>query len=339
MTVTVSPSQAKDLVIHAIKRKIVPMLHGSPSSSKSSIVRQIAEMANLEMIDIRLSQFDPVFLLGLPDINGDLASLIPFDMFPMVGMKLPAGKSGWLIFFDEFNSCNRSVAAACYKIILDRMIGQQFLHSKAHVVLAGNLATDNAIVNEMSTAMQSRVVHLQVEMTKDDWIKWAIEAEIDTRVITFIENRPSLLMKFDPNHDDFTYPCPRGYEFVSNIIKGTPFDRDLLPLVQGSIGEGVGLEFFNFCQLKDHLPSMAQVLKDPENCEIPEKPTYKYAMTGILIDGINPSTATKVMKYLERFPMEYCYLVVRMCIRLQPVLLENKEIDDWVTSNANKFYG
>jgi hypothetical protein len=100
MTVQVSPSQAKELVIHAIKRKVVPMLHGSPSSSKSSIVRQIAEMANLEVIDIRLSQFDPVFLLGLPDVQGPLASLIPFDLFPLEGMDLPKGKAGWIIFLN-----------------------------------------------------------------------------------------------------------------------------------------------------------------------------------------------------------------------------------------------
>lgn len=339
MTVTVSPSQAKELVIHALKRKIVPMLHGSPSTSKSSIVRQIAEMANLEVIDIRLSQFDPVFLLGLPDVQGPLASLIPFDLFPLEGMSLPKGKAGWIIFLDEFNSCNRSVQSAAYKVVLDRMIGQAHLHPKARVVLAGNLATDNAIVNDMSTAMQSRVVHLEVAMMKKDWVEWAVEAGIDSRVITFIEHRPSLLNSFNPEHSDKTYPCARTWEFTSKIIEGDSFERNLLPLVQGAIGEGAGLEFFNFCQLKDHLPTIQQIVSDPQGCEVPSKPSHRYALASLITEGITSQNADAVMEYLLRLPTEYCYLTVRLAIKANPSLLSNKSIDDWVTFNADKFYG
>lgn len=338
MTVQVSPSQAKELVIHAIKRKVVPMLHGSPSSGKSSIVHQIAKMANFEVIDIRLSQFDPVFLLGLPDVEDHLAKLIPFEVFPLERTPLPKGKSGWLIFLDEFNSCSRAVQAACYKPVLDRMIGQEYLHPKAHIVLAGNLATDNAIVNEMSTAMQSRVVHLEVSMNHADWIKWAIESDIDPKIITYIEHKPSILMKFDPNHDDKTYPCPRGWEFVSKIIVDTPFERDLLPLVQGAIGEGAGLEFYNFCQLKAHIPTFQQIISNPDTCEIPDKPSYKYLLASLITEHLDINNAPAVMTYLARMPTEYCYLVVRMGIRMKPKLLEVPAIDDWVTYNAEKFY-
>ena len=339
MTVAVSPSQAKELVIHAMKRKVVPMLHGSPASSKSSIIHQIAEMANLEVIDIRLSQFDPVFLLGLPDVVDNLASLIPFDIFPLENTPIPKGKKGWIIFFDEFNSCARSVAAAAYKVVLDRMIGQQHIHPKAHIVLAGNLASDNAIVNEMSTAMQSRIVHLEVKMTKDDWVKWAVEAKIDPRVITFVEHRPSLLMKFDPNHDDKTFPSPRGWEFTSKIIIDTDFERSILPLVQGSVGEGAGLEFYNFCQLKDHLPTIQEIITNPNGVEVPDKPSHRYALSSLLVENINEHNADALMQFLQRLPTEYCYLVVRMSVKMNPSLLNNEPIDNWITLNSQKFYG
>ena len=339
MPVQVSPSQTRDLVIHCFKRKLVPMLHGSPSTSKSSIVRQICEQANLQMIDIRLSQFDPVFLLGLPDINEMMAHLIPFDIFPLEDAPLPKGKNGWVIFFDEFNSCTNSVQAASYKIVLDRMVGQAQLHPKARVVLAGNLATDNAIVNEMSTAMQSRVVHLEVKMTKDDWISWAVDAGIDPRVVTFIEHRPSLLHKFDPEHNDKTYPCARTWEFTSHIIKDAPFERNLLPLVQGTVGEGAGLEFFNYCQLKHHLPSITDIIAKPSECEIPTQPAHKYMLTSLIVESIDSSNADPIMEYLLRLPTEYCYLVVRMAIKMQPELLAVDVIDEWLTVNSHKYFG
>ena len=339
MTVTVSPSQAKDLVIHCFRRKIVPMLHGSPSTAKSSIVRQIAEEANLLMIDIRLSQFDPVFLLGLPDIKSLYATLIPFDIFPLEGMALPEGKNGWVIFFDEFNSCNNSVQAASYKIILDRMVGQAQLHSKAKVVLAGNLLTDNAIVNEMSTAMQSRASHLQIKMMPKDFIDYAIRSCLETRMISFLEHRPSLVDKFDPDHDDKTYPCSRNWESVSKIIKDDPFERNLLPLIQGTVGEGAGLEFYNYCQLKHHLPSIGDIIANPHDCEIPSQPAHKYMLTSLIVESINGVNAPAIMEYLLRLPTEYCYLVIRMAIKIDPELLAVDVIDEWLTVNAHKYFG
>jgi len=339
MTVKVSPSQLKPMIIHCFKRKIVPMIHGSPSTGKSSIVRQIAKEANLLVIDVRLSQFDPVFLLGLPDVKKDLAELIPFDIFPLEGQPLPEGKAGWIIFLDEFNSCTKAVQSASYKIVLDRMIGQAHLHSKARVVLAGNLATDNAIVNEMSTAMQSRVTHFEVEMTPRDFLDYAITEKMEPRMITFLEHRPSLVTKFDPEHNDKTYPCSRNWETVSKAITGTDFERWLLPLVQGTVGEGAGLEFYNFCQLKDHLPSFGSIVANPDTCEVPDKPSHRYALASLIVESINTTNAVKVMEYVERLPMEYCYLVVRMAIKMNPELLAVDAIDDWVTTNASRFYG
>ena len=339
MTVTVSPSQAKDLIIHCFRRKIVPMIHGSPSTAKSSIVRQIADEANLLMIDIRLSQFDPVFLLGLPDVKDLFATLIPFNIFPLEGMDLPEGKDGWVIFFDEFNSCNNSVQAASYKIILDRMVGQAKLHPKARVVLAGNLATDNAIVNEMSTAMQSRASHLEIKMLPKDFIDYAVTNKLEPRMITFLEHRPSLVTKFDPDHDDKTYPCSRNWESVSKIIKDTPFERNLLPLIQGTVGEGAGLEFFNFCQLKEHLPSIQEIISNPQSCLVPDQPSHKFALASLIVESITVSNAEPVMQYLQRLPQEHTYLVVRMAIKMTPELLNVDVIDEWVSTNAHRFYG
>ena len=48
---------------------------------------------------------------------------------------------------DEFNSALPSVQAACYKLVLDRMVGQHHLHKKCFIVACGNKETDNAIVD------------------------------------------------------------------------------------------------------------------------------------------------------------------------------------------------
>jgi MoxR-like ATPase len=130
------------------------------------------------------------------------------DIFPVSTDKIPAGKTGWLVLFDEFSSAPLSVQSAAYKIILDRKIGQHNLHPKALMMAAGNLMTDNAVVSPMSTAMQSRLIHLEMEVSLDDWKDWAYKNNVDSRIIAYVNHLPNKLHDFSPDHNDKTFPCP-----------------------------------------------------------------------------------------------------------------------------------
>ena len=111
--------------------------------SRRAIVKSIAEEYNLKMIDLRLAQCDPTDLLGFPHIDGDKARYVPMDTFPLEGDPLPINPvtgiaySGWLLFLDEFNSADKGVQKAAYKLVLDRMTGLYHLHKNVAISAAG----------------------------------------------------------------------------------------------------------------------------------------------------------------------------------------------------------
>ena len=115
-------SQAKSLLVKAMKVKLVPLLVGSPGLGKSQIYQQIADDHNLLLIDLRLGQCDITDLNGFPKIEGDKAGYVPMDTFPIEGDPIPEGYSGWMLLFDELTSALPSLQASSYKIILDRKI-------------------------------------------------------------------------------------------------------------------------------------------------------------------------------------------------------------------------
>ena len=55
-------SQAFDCVSRTIRKKLVPMLVGSPGAGKSALIHSVAKHYNLKLIDVRLSQCDPTDL-------------------------------------------------------------------------------------------------------------------------------------------------------------------------------------------------------------------------------------------------------------------------------------
>ncbi|MBL1322206.1 MAG: hypothetical protein COA63_014275 [Methylophaga sp.] len=304
-TITVSPNELKIYAKRTIEQKLVPYITSSPGMGKSSLVQEIADEGNLMLIDVRLAQCTPEDLNGFPMRVGDKAQFVPFDIFPIVGDKLPEGKNGWLIFLDELSSAPKSVQAAAYKLILDRKVGSFPLHNDVYMVGAGNKAGDKAVVTKMSTALASRIIHFELELQIDQWLAWATEQELDHRILAYINYNNSALMDFEPDNITTTFPCPRTWEFLSKLIKGTKVSNDVLPLVVGTIGAGTGIEFIQFAQIFGSLPSLADIIAKPKSISVPTEGSIRYATLFMLIDKIDSSNIDPILDYIERYPTEF----------------------------------
>lgn len=322
------PSQVKEYVIRCLSAGLVPFIQGSPGIGKSAIIHKIADEFNLQVIDVRLSQCDPVDLQGLPHFdNAGNANFVPFDTFPIENRPLPLGKDGWLLFLDEFNSASKAVQAAAYKLVLDRMVGQHKLHNNCLIVTAGNLATDRAIVNQLSTAMQSRLVHIEMEVNKDDWIMdVAIPYKYDERIVAYISAYPDELMNFQPDHQDKTFACPRTWQFVNALIKERDVADNDIPLLGGAIGTGVAAKFVQFTKVYKTIDSIHKVIKDPMNATIPQRNDLKWAMISHLTQNVDEKNIGKVIQYVMRFEMPFQTLFFRMTMMQNPALQGHPDV-------------
>lgn len=333
----ISISQAKTSVMRILKAGLVPNLLSSPGLGKSALIREIAKENNLKLIDCRLSQLDATGLLGFPTINPERtrSNYAPPEYFPLEGDIIPSGYSGYLLFFDEMNSAPQSVQIAAYQIILDRAIGTHNIHKNVAMVCAGNLMTDRAIVNKMSTAMQSRLVHLEIKVDVDDWVWWATKNKIDHRVIGFIKFRPELLHKFSPDHKDNTFPCPRTWHFVSKLIINEPnITEDFLSVLQGSIGKGVALELFTFLNIYTKLPSIQEIISNPTTTSVPQEPSHKYAVSSLISSHMNIDNAIQCMEYVERLPIEFQVITLQSILKLNPELRNVISVKVWLRNNS-----
>ena len=324
-------NQAADLITVALKAKLVPMIHGSPAIGKSSIVKQIAQQFGLKLIDLRLSQCDPTDLLGLPTFTNGRAGYAPMNTFPIEGDEIPRGYSGWLLFLDEFNSAPMSVQAAAYKLVLDRMVGIHHLHKNVAIVCAGNLESDGAIVQPMSTALQSRLVHLEVEVNNKEWVDWANSKGFDHRITSYIDFRPDQIYTFSADHTDKTYASPRTWEFMNNLLKVSKITRDMLPLMIGTVGEGTAREFYGFCEIQDRLPKLEEIVSKPNTIKVPEEPSVLFALSGSLAANATEENVSSLITFIGRMPAEFQVVCLRNLVRRNKSLLKNPAIIGWIT--------
>lgn len=332
-------SQATRMITIAIKAGLVPFLVGSPGCGKSQVAYQIAKTWGLKLIDLRLGQCDPTDLLGFPHIFGNKGHYVPMDTFPVEGDEIPEGFNGWLLFMDEFNSASTAVQAAAYKIILDRMVGQKKLHKNVAMMCAGNLETDNAIVNPMSTALQSRLIHLELLVDVNEFLDHSSEMKFDHRIHAYIKSFPKSLYTFKPDHTDNTYACPRTWEFGHKLLQHVETDHpDALPLLAGAVSEGEARQFLAYTKVFKNIPTPEEIELDPKNTRIPQEDSILYALTGSIGHNASKKNITPFMTYVERIPMDFQIVCLRDIVRRNKPLLAHPSVTGWVEkTTANLF--
>jgi len=296
-----------------------------------------------------LSQCDPTDLLGFPTVTEGKASYCPMDTFPIAGDDLPpivdvnnapTGKhyDGWLLFLDELPIAPPAVQAAAYKLILDRMVGNHHLHDRVAMVAAGNLESDNALVQPMSTALQSRMMHLELVLSHKEWLEWAYSKGIDFRITSFLQYKPNSLYTFRPDHTDHTYASPRTWEFANRSLsvlnKDLSSDIDALPMLAGNISEGVAFEFIEFCKVESQLPKMTSITMDPASTHVPSEPSVLFLLSGAIAAHAEPAHMENIVKYVMRMPAEFQVVCLREVIKRNTALMGTPAIQKWVASTA-----
>lgn len=345
----VTVSQAGELIEDFIRAGEVPMVTGPPGLGKSAIVSAVAERLNLCLIDVRLAQCDPSDLLGFPKIKdvkkdeqviGERATYIPMDTFPLSFDLIPEGYSGWLVFLDELNAADRAVQKASYKIVLDRMVGSHHLHKNVAMVCAGNHDTDGALVEELSTALKSRLCHISVKSDFASWIGWAEIFGIDHRIRSYLNFSKKSLNTFNREEtDEPTYACERTWEKVHNVITHSRFKvRNKLSLhkLAGVIGQGKAREFLGYLKIFPDLPKIEEIKAAPNTTPVPERPDTLYAMTGQLAGEASYDNIDSLVTYLERFPKEFQVLGLKEIIKKDPGFTTTDAISTWITENNTK---
>jgi len=329
--------QLVECLSRCLEARQVPFVKGAPGIGKSDIIRQVAEKYELKVIDLRLAQCDPTDLQGFPVPRGEKMDYVPPAHFPLAGEEIPAGFKGWLLFLDEYSTAPPSVQAASYKVILDRCVGIHPLHKNVAIVAAGNRETDKAVVYKMSTASQSRLIHYTLKVSYEFWLDWAMTHDIDHRIRAYIKWKPVNLHKFDPNHANDTFPCPRTWEFVHTLIVGRKeLDKIDLANIAGAIGQGTGREFRTFSQIYKKLPTFEEILKNPKGIAIPDKPDVLHALASLISHPDNVKHIENAIEFLERMPIEFQVWTLRDVIRKSPDAINLPKVNEWKQRNAHR---
>lgn len=321
-------SEAKETLEVGIKAKRPVFFWGSPGIGKSQITKQVCDTLDLQMLDVRVGQMDPV------DIRGGLYIKDGMAKWSIPAFLPQEPKSKGVIFLDEMNTAPKSVQAACYQLVLDRAIGEYNLPDNWAIIAAGNLETDKAVANKMSTALANRFIHITLDVDLEEWIAWALANKIRTDIVAFMRFRPGLLHDFNPNSKNKAFPSPRSWEMLSNVMDIGISSALEYDLCSGTVGEGAASEYIGFLKIFRSLPNREQIIMNPNKASVPKDPATLYATCGALSAIASDQNFEAIVTYAGRLPAEFSVLLIRDSVRKEDKLVNTRAFIEWASKNS-----
>ena len=251
----------------------VPLVVGESGIGKTALAKKLAKDNNWTLITIDGNLLKEGEIGGLPtvdsyesiDANGNkfekkTTIYAVHNKLREIDEEINAGRSV-LLFIDEINRCEHTVQQELMNLILNREINGYKLQDNVKILAAMNPSSkygsdfDYQVV-DMDAAQENRFVWLNMEPDYNQWIKWAIDAGIESKVIEFISTFPEYLHKIN---DEDVRATPRSYERVSKTYKMYKEQQDTIPrsvfvnVIKGNVGKVIAEEFVSFVE-SNHSP-------------------------------------------------------------------------------------
>ena len=254
---TQSPNEAKRSIRKCIKIKRPVFMWGPPGIGKSDIVKQVGEEQDRDVIDVRLSLWEPTDIKGIPYYNSDMGT-----MTWAPPSELPTDpESTAILFLDELNSAAPATQAAAYQLILNRRVGTYVLPKGVSIVAAGNRESDKGVTDRMPAPLANGFVHLELRTDYEDWLQWATNNRIHEQVVGYVGFAKNDLYDFDPRSSSRSFATPRSWSFVSELLHDDDLDEGTLTdLVSGAVGEGLAVKFMAHRKVAKQMPKPEDIL-------------------------------------------------------------------------------
>ena len=329
-----TPSQLIADLPRLITLKRSLMIWGDPGIGKSTIIRQFTEAAGIGFIDLRLNLYDPTELKGYPIKYGPAGK--ERMRFAPSG-RLPTSGQG-IILCDELPSAPPATQNAAYPLVLDRRLDEYELPDGWAVIGAGNYAHNGGVHYPLAPALADRFIHLNLEISHDDWDAWAAANGVSGVTRAFIRFRPALLHDVKLRQNGQAFPTPRSWKIADEIYREQwPTDR-ALEYISGKVSKGPAHEFVAFASVAENLPTAQEIEYAPEVAPVPSDPGAKYAVVTMLESSVTPKNMGAFATYIKRVDLEFQAAFMTGVARLGQTkreLLTTKAFIDWSVANKN----
>lgn len=323
---------ALDLADGRDAQYIVPYLIGGAGLGKTTLVKDATQRVaahrgtDMQCHILSLAQYDPAEIAGwlVPSDDRTKMNRIRPDWMP------EEGTSG-ILFLDELPQATTACQNIAAQIVNERRVGPWHMPKGWAIVAAGNRMSDRAGTNNMPSHLKDRLMFLEVEADLEDTVAYYYANGVDERVSAYLRFRPEWLHRFDK--DANACPSPRSWERVGSILAWGLGPVEQLEAIAGQVGRAASAEFAGFLAVYEDVPSIPDLVANPDAAVVPERPDVLFAVCAALATYATDKNLKNIIAYLNRLPQqEFAAFVLKDLANRMPNIKQHPAFRDWAVN-------
>jgi MoxR-like ATPase len=198
---TLTPSELLDFLLDVAP--VLPVfIKGPPGGAKTSMVELFCESVGLECVILHGSTCLPEDVIGLPIPNHEERKTFYYPPARLARAK------PYCLFLDEFPNASKEVQKSFYSLVQHRRTDSFRIPEGSIVILGGNRAQDQALVNPVSSALVNRVCVVEMADSHREFLDFGSRNLFHPWVTEFIAARPDHLRSAPGQSGDPPFPHP-----------------------------------------------------------------------------------------------------------------------------------
>ena len=329
-------------------------LLSAPGIGKSETVRAIAEDNDMACVEFHLTSVDSPDLRGFmipvkETVDDKLVLHSRFTQSPIIEAVAATGRAKGILFLDERAQASLDVQKACAPLILDGCIGESKLPEGWVVWSASNRSKDRAGVNNEPMHLINREVRFEIEPDVEALTAWSHAHSIHHLFIGFFNFKTQLVFSDTVPTEAKPFCTPRSlvrlHDFLmkytgGNITANLGDDMLVTKVAAGYIGRGAASELLNFFRVESELPTIAEIIADPEGVKVPKKPDVCFACVQMLAGHVNENNVEQIFTFMQRLPKEFQAATVKAVLASSANKMAlTTQFSEWVRNNSAMLAG
>lgn len=252
-----------------------------------------------------------------------------------------------IMLLDERSAADLLTQKAVAPAVLEKRFGEEYLPEGWMIVSASNRTQDRAGVIKPPTHLVNRERTVPIEPDVLSWSLWAEDHGVHPMLVAFAKQQPGVVFAPEVPKGEGAFCTPRSFVSAAKLLAdvagldadGNP-NMDIQPsesvaeLVSGDIGEGACAQVLAFLKLSDQLPTIQEILANPQNAKCPTELSASYAAAQMCLHYAKPDVIDKLWIFTERLPKEMQVSTAKQLVaKGAGVLLNSKALGTWITKN------
>lgn len=329
------PSELVKFLTFSFRENMPVLILGIPGVGKTDIVTSVAKALGMELHISHPVVKEAIDYKGLPAVVDGRAEFLPYgDLRILFEATRPT-----IFFIDDLAQCELAVQKPIMQLIHGRSIDGQTISKNIIFVGASNNVKDKSGVTPLIEPLKSRFKSIvTLDFHVDDWINWAIKNGMPHQLLSFARFRPELICSFEPTKEIKNSSIPRTVASIGEWMNKKLNPSLYLETFTGAAGEGFAIEFLNFINIAERMPTPQELFNNPKNFAHIKEPSELYALTGSLAHAVDYATLDSLMVYLDTIDVEFKFKTMIDVITRKPDLIKHKTFSEFAIKHADVLF-